>query len=52
MKRDRGTPGHYTSGQETSVLPIIRIFAEIRNFRSPWKSPHIVFQLHEKKILK
>ena len=31
-----------------SVLPFFRIFAEIRNFCSPWKSPHMVFQLPEK----
>ena len=31
-----------------TVLPFFRIFAEIRNFRSPWKSPHMVFQLNEK----
>ena len=26
-----------------AVLPFFRIFAEIRNFRSPWKSRHMVF---------
>ena len=31
-----------------TVLPFFRTFAEIRNFCSPWKSPHMVFQLHEK----
>ena len=38
-------------GYYSAVLPFFRIFAAIRNFRSPWKSPHMVFQLHE-KILK
>ena len=31
-----------------TVLPFFRIFGDIRNFCSPWKSPHMVFQLHEK----
>ena len=30
------------------MLSFFRIFAEIRNFCSPWKSPHMVFQLHKK----
>ena len=35
-----------------SVLPIFRIFAEIRNFCSPWKFLYLVFQLQEKKSSK
>ena len=30
------------------MLPIFRIFAEIRNFCSPWKFLYLVFQLEEK----
>ena len=34
------------------VLPIFRIFAEIRNFCTPWKFLYLVFQLQEKKSSK
>ena len=34
------------------MLPIFRIFAEIRNFCSPWKFLYLVFQLQEKKSSK
>ena len=33
---------------DLAVLPIFRIFAEIRNFCSPWKFLYLVLQLQEK----
>ena len=38
--------------QYIPVLPIFRIFAEIRNFCYPWKFLYLVFQLQEKKSSK
>ena len=34
------------------MLPIFRIFAEIRNFCSPWKFLYLVFQLEKKSSKK
>ena len=38
----------YNPSVFVTVLPFFCIFAEIRNFRSPLKSPNMVFQLQEK----